>query len=424
MRTTLIAAACLAALTVLAPTPPSAAAAGTNLATAADANARIAAGSDPATATGTDTGAAGGAYTRIAATPTPPYSTGQIRRTEQWRQTLSGVEYLFTGYENPAYECGRTGVFTFTVVERADRRGQPAPLWVRLHGGGVGYYLPGGVYLGGEQHNDEESARSLGDTVLRDIGTDGAKDTIVGRRVREGARVVATAMCDHDVRSGLGQPYPNNPHHADTVDGALADMAAADAVATGAAGVPVRPTTQVFLIGGSAGGYGAWTIAHNLAARGVRLTGAIADAGLMSTRQIPLHEARLTPQTRDPRWFWQDQAVKIGPYGLQPALAPERVLATGFAVPFLDVYMDGDGQCAGQYPAIPAAVQAGYANNCRWSHGAVREVTGPRGDPRQASIGYPGAGHTITTIAGHPVQADAESWYRAVMAANPGPVIW
>ena len=395
MRPTLLIAACVAAISLTVPVN-------------ADALPRAAETATPAPA----------------ATPTPPYSTDRIRRTEQWRQTLGGVEYLFTGYANPAYECGRTGVFTFTVVERADRQGRPAPLWARFHGGGVGYYLPSGVYLGGESHNDQESARFLADVVIRDIGTDGAKDTIVGRRVRAGARVVATSMCDHDVRSGLGQPYPNNPHHADTVDGALADLAAVDAVANGAAGIPARPTTQVFLIGGSAGGYGAWTVAHNFNARGVRLTGAIADAGLASTRQIPLHEARLTPPSQDPRWTWQAQAVKIGPYAQQPALAAERALAAGFPVPFLDVYMDGDAHCAGPQPPIPPAVQAGYANNCRWSHGAVAEVTGPRGDPRQASIGYPGAGHTITTIAGHPVQADAEAWYQAVMAAAPGPVIW
>ncbi|MDQ3403404.1 MAG: hypothetical protein M3548_08410 [Actinomycetota bacterium] len=360
----------------------------------------------------------------VLATPTPPYSTSQIRRTEQWRQTLSGVEYLFTGYENPAYKCGRTGVFTFTVVERADQQGKPAPLWARFHGGGVGYYLPDGTYLGGESHNDQESARYLGDVVLNDIGPTGTKDTIVGRRVREGARVVATSMCDHDVRSGLGQSYPNNPNHTDTVDGALADMAAVDAVATGAAGIPRRPSTQIFLIGGSAGGYGSWTVAHNLHARGVRLTGALADAGLSSTRMITLHKAKLTPPSQEPRWNWLDQAAKIGPYAQQPALAAERALAAGFPVPFLDVYMDGDAHCAGPVAPVPAAVQAGYNNNCRWAHGAVAEVTNPQGDPKQASIGYPGRGHTVTAIPGHPVQADAEAWYRAVMASNPGPVVW
>jgi hypothetical protein len=188
----------------------------------------------------------------------------------------------------------------------------------------------------------------LGDVVLEDIGATGAKDTIVGRRVREGARVVATSMCDHDVRSGLGQTYANNPHFADTVDGALADMAAVDAVANGASGITRRPSTQFFLIGGSAGGYGAWTVAHNLNARGVRLTGAIADAGLASTRMSTLHGARLTPPSQEPRWTWQEQSVEIGPYGQQPALAAERVLAAGFPVPFLDVYMDGDAHCAGQ----------------------------------------------------------------------------
>ncbi|HEY0636689.1 MAG TPA: hypothetical protein VGD67_03515 [Pseudonocardiaceae bacterium] len=356
----------------------------------------------------------------VAATPVPPYTT-QIVRTQQWRRTMGGVEYQFSQFENRAYRCGRTGVFTFLLLERAGEPNRSAPLWVRLHGGGVGYYLPDGTYLGGEAHNDQESADFLAGVVLRDIGEDAGKNTIVGRRLREGARVLATAMCDHDVRSGLGTPYPNNPHHADTVAGALADMAAIDAVANGATGIARRPTTQIFLVGGSAGAIGAWSVAHNLNARGVRLTGAIGDAGVFATRSTVLHDRRLTPQTRDPRWRWQDQAVKIGPYATQPALAPERVLPAGFPVPFLDVYMDQDPHCAGQHPVVPEAVADGYANNCRWVHGAVSEAVA---SPRQRSIGYPGPGHTITTIEGHPVQADAEAWYRAVMASSPGPVIW
>ena len=38
-------------------------------------------------------------------------------------------------------------------------------------------------------------------------------DNTLTRRVKEGYRMLVVSMCDHDLYSGLGTPYTNNPNH-------------------------------------------------------------------------------------------------------------------------------------------------------------------------------------------------------------------
>ncbi|MCS6800090.1 MAG: hypothetical protein NZ898_16490, partial [Myxococcota bacterium] len=87
-------------------------------------------------------------------------------------------------------------------------------------------------------------------------------DALAPTQFDPSARHMFVSMCDHDLYGGLGQPYPYNPHWGgtDTVDGALASMAAIHFVARGNGRHPGYPTSLVFLSGSSAGGVGAYHV--------------------------------------------------------------------------------------------------------------------------------------------------------------------
>ena len=145
----------------------------------------------------------------------------------------SGSTFELDFYRNPAYECGLSGNYTFLVIEPRDNPGGEAPLWVYLHGGGVGYYDDQGVYHATRTQtedtwNHEESLEDLRDFRLPIGGNGQLLDNTRGRRLAEGYRLLIVSMCDHDLYGGLGTPYPNNPNPGAEVNGLEATMAAVE----------------------------------------------------------------------------------------------------------------------------------------------------------------------------------------------------
>ena len=58
-------------------------------------------------------------------------------------------------YRNLKYNCGLSGNYTFLVVEPRNNPGSEAPLWIHLHGGGVGYFDNQGVYHARKNQDQE-----------------------------------------------------------------------------------------------------------------------------------------------------------------------------------------------------------------------------------------------------------------------------
>ena len=93
----------------------------------------------------------------------------------------------------------------------------------------------------------------------------------------EGYRILIVSMCDHDLHSGMGTPYLNNPNGVE-VNGLQANMAAIDYT------VSKYPTTHVFAHGTSAGSIGAFNLAYSYNFEGISLNGIVMDSHLASDR--------------------------------------------------------------------------------------------------------------------------------------------
>ncbi|MCP4642941.1 MAG: hypothetical protein GY851_21020 [bacterium] len=333
-------------------------------------------------------------------------------------------------YRNLAYDCGLSGKYTFLVMEPRDNPGIEAPLWVHLHGGGIGYFDDQGDYHAtGNQTQDtwnhEEPfenlrkislhaifGRNTGQLVVDEYGE--PKDTTLVRRLMEGYRVLVVSLSDHDLYSGLGTPYPNNPNGGE-VNGMQATMAAVDYT------VANYPTTHVFAHGTSAGGAGVWYLATSYASEGTKLTGVVSDSGLVSSRKRLLQAAYGGapgyPQGAD---FDLDSLIdKIGDL-IDPSLPfhPEAQVRIGFDdVPILFMGGDADPFNAGDKPPIAQAAAAGL-NNGDWVNDGIRQAVADQADsPHQVSI-IDGAGHTPSNKEG--VANDiVDDFINPILSASP-----
>jgi hypothetical protein len=346
--------------------------------------------------------------------PTPAFETDQIVELESYSASIGGLDFTVGLYRNDDYRCGREGTFPFVVLEPRGAVGEDRPLWVMLHGGGIGYYDAAGRYESTttEARNDAETVGELLRLPLRYLGADGANDTFVGDRIRAGDRLVLGSLCDHDLYLGLGQPYPNNPHHADTVDGLLANLAMIEAVTDATDAVTQRPTSSLWVLGTSAGSFGAYALAHNLWARGVEVAGVILDSGVLVQRLLETPAGSMFGE--------QGFVTKHGPYVAEESQWIDRAVAAGFDVPLFDTVQRGDRTCAGQVE--PVAEAARFDSNCAWVHDGLADAIAEGGDPdlQQVHV-YPGRIHTATDQPATEVQDDLRSWYDAVTTAQTDP---
>jgi hypothetical protein len=341
---------------------------------------------------------------------------------------FAGGSYRVAFYRNLAYRCGKQGRFTFLVVENVQHTGQKRPLWVLMHGGGVGYYQKGGTYVGGESQNLEEDAAKLLGVIQQHTAAAGTfKKTIAGGRLEAGYRFLAPSMCDHDLYAGLGNHYPHNPNWPaapDTVDGLLATMAAIEFVARGNGALGGYPTGPVFLHGTSAGSAGAYVVTHAFERSGVKLTGAILDAYLISTRVESLFGTGCTPQEKGAAaqgttFSFAEVVAKVGPFVADPALFAESTVGTTHHVPLFDIVGQGDPHCCGDAPPVAAAKAAGIDNNCRFVHGLLGAAMAKQ--PASASFAQlvvAANEHVVTPDEGAH-QAALQTWLDAILATNP-----
>ena len=349
----------------------------------------------------------GSVYGQAAAQPSPPIvvrDSDKVVLAHKETVSFVGSEWKLDFYRNLGYNAGLSGNCTFLVAEPLDNPGAEAPLWVYLHGGGIGYFDEQGVYHAtGNQTQDtwnhEETFEDLRKIGLRPIIDKNGQpiDNTVTRRIKEGYRLLVVSMSDHDLYLGLGTPYPNNPKGGE-VNGLQATMAAIDYT------VANYPTTHVFAHGTSAGGLGVWGLAVGFAAEGKPLTGVVSDSGL-STPRSRLIFAAFSGAPRYPYAadFNLDGVVnKIGAFAdHRSQFHPEAQVSAGFDdVPVLFIGGKADPRAlGGNQPPIAEAAAAGL-NNVDWVYDGIRQAVADQPDsPHKVSV-IDGAGHSPTNKPG------------------------
>jgi hypothetical protein len=355
------------------------------------------------------------------------YDTTQIEQVQSRTITIGGVDYLANFYRNNAYTCGDgEGKYTFLTFEQAATATQEKPLWTILHGDGIGYFDETGTYTGGfESHNSEEDAlfllrsviarHAFRENALTASGADAFKETVVGHRLQDDYRLMASSLCDHDVVSGVGNPYPFNPYD-DTVDGALATMASVAYVATH------MPTSYVWLHGTSAGAIGVHSVATLFALNGVTLTGVLPDSSLMSTNRLTFFEssACTTSQEDNPNFNIDLVREKIGPFFQDEALLLENRIGLPETPPYFVIQGGLDRHCCGDQPVIVEAGLDGYTNNCAWAQDPVLQALQQHPDPLTRTLVVLELGHVISEDEGEH-QAQLEQWVADILATSPTP---
>lgn len=201
-----------------------------------------------------------------------------IRIKNGTTKNIAGVNYKWMLFRHTAHTCAKSGYQTFLFVyPENDNLKTDAPLVVRYHGGGAGFFDTSGVYQGSGWITQENE----------DVLLPYFKETGVARYVQHdvpNTRFLITSMCDHDYSSGNGTVSdPNNPNNPDesgnarTADGLTSNIKAIIYI------VKSYPTTKFVIIGTSAGAYGAFNTALRMQEGtqiSSQLSGVVLDSGV------------------------------------------------------------------------------------------------------------------------------------------------
>jgi hypothetical protein len=184
--------------------------------------------------------------------------------------------YKWDQYRNLAYPCSISGYQTFVIGTKiGSSNTETRPLWVRMRGGGVGYFDSQGNPQPSAGNKSEETAA----TSIRFATQAGLMRLI--RDDAAGFRIVSVSMCNHDIYAGGDQPDPNNPNTLPdgtgrTVNGLFATKAAIQFART------QYPTSKFFLHGTSAGSAGSLGLSWGLQEQGIPPAGTVADSGVVN----------------------------------------------------------------------------------------------------------------------------------------------
>ncbi len=203
---------------------------------------------------------------------TIPGDTGHIQLVSS--STVNGWQYAY--YENTAYPCSISGYQTFVVGTRVGASStHSSPLWVWMHGGGIGYFDASGSPQPNSSNMTQDSAGTLQSTLTNpglsaNIQADPA-----------GFRMLAVSYCNRDLYSGTGQIDPNNPNM--NADGSAKTTNGLQATKAALAFTEAKyPTSKYFLAGGSAGSAGAYYVAWAEQLSGNPPAGVVGDATVVN----------------------------------------------------------------------------------------------------------------------------------------------
>jgi hypothetical protein len=257
-------------------------------------------------------------------------------------QVVNGYSYDL--YRNLAYPCSISGYQTFVIGSKVGSDpNAPRPLWIRMRGGGVGFFAPDGSPQPDAANKNEEGFGTLTNQV-NDVG--------LVNRVRNdpaGFRIMSVSMCDHDIYSGGDQPDPNNPNTTPdgkprTVNGLFATKAAIQFA------LNKVPTSKFFLHGTSAGGFGAWSVAYGLDKQGLPPAGVVSDSGVLNYEW----QQAVNQQFPGDNCVRPQAALDIIKQRLHPTLTdinnePDKLVKRGeLDVPLLQVWNQADANTCGK----------------------------------------------------------------------------
>jgi hypothetical protein len=213
-----------------------------------------------------------------AAAQVPLGSPGRTDRIEYVASATTADGFGWDLYRNLAYPCSISGYQTFAIGSAASSRATDLrPLWVRMRGGGVGYFDATG--------QPRPNANNMTEETLADL-TAVVENNGLNQRINAdpaGFRDLAVSMCDHDIYNGGDQPDPHNPNltvdnRSPTSNGLFATKAAI------AFAQDRYPTDKTFLHGTSAGSFGGYGVAWSLQLEDRPAAGFVADSGVTNAQ--------------------------------------------------------------------------------------------------------------------------------------------
>jgi alpha-tubulin suppressor-like RCC1 family protein len=257
--------------------------------------------------------------------------------------TVGNWQYDF--YRNSAYPCAISGFQTFVVATRVGSgAATPAPLWVWMHGDGVGWFDSSGAPQPDLNNLVEESSPFL-QNVLSQPG--------LLSRVRNapaGFRMLAVSYCDHDRYSGTGQPDVNNRHLQGTAvhltNGLQATKSAIQYT------TEHYTTSKYFLAGAGSGAAGAYDAAWALQMQEIPPAGVVGDGGVVNVEAGMAAQAQRTCSIAE----FAPGAADAVARREEPALADsnneiDKLISRGeFKVPIVHVWNHGDSGTCGNTP--------------------------------------------------------------------------
>lgn len=254
--------------------------------------------------------------------------------------------YSFDLYRNLAYPCSISGYQTFVIGTKVGWSATATrPLWVRMHGGGVGWFAPDGSPMPDAAHKREEGFPVL---------TGSVHDEGLLNRVRSDPaefRLVSVSMCNHDIYGGGNLPDPNNPNTTPdgkprTVNGLYATKAAIQFA------LAKLPTSKFFLHGTSAGGNGVWSVAFALEQQGLPPAGGVADSGIINYEwQQALNEQLPSANCARPQSVLDSVKARLHPTLTKDGNQPDQLVSRGeLTVPILHVWNQNDHVSCGATP--------------------------------------------------------------------------
>jgi len=247
-------------------------------------------------------------------------------------------------YVNNAYPCAISGHQTFAIQHRVGTAPTtPAPLWVRMHGGGVGYWdtsTQPATFRPDTKMTAQEDLATLqsmaGSGLLTLVKNDPA-----------GFRILLVSYCDRDVYGGTNAPDPGNPNPSITTNGLVATKAAIQFTEAGFA------TTKLFLQGTSAGSAGAYAVAWGLQTQGVPLAGIVADSGIINTEAKEAEVAQGLPCTTDGALNVGAVKARVDPLLGNVDNEPDKLVTRGdLTVPIAQLWNHGDPTQCGSTPMM------------------------------------------------------------------------
>jgi hypothetical protein len=342
-----------------------------------------------------------------------PGSTSQVVKIDQ--TDVNGWHYDY--YENRAYPCSISGYQTFAIGTKIGSSSTDArPLWVKMRGGGFGYFDSTGT--------PQPTAGNMSEIGLTDLlafDTPGLMQLV--KNAPEGFRVMLVSMCSHDLYGGNNTTDPYNPN----VDAGGKPRLTNGLVSAKAAiqyTTAQYPTTKFFLHGTSAGGAGTFAVAWALQLQGLPPAGIVSDSGVINPGWEAASNAQGTcdgyPSDHTPADI-AGISGRVDPDVANPANAPDKLISSGqLTVPVMHVWNHGDVNSCGETPMtctlIDGSTTTMGAADCR--HELVRAAIAAQGPTsRSANIavcvaGAAGTGpcseHVVTTRA-HPVNTDPNS---------------